>query len=69
MGSYLREREMRTMVKDMKSEWRIVDSGVLQGSVLAPILFLVNINDMQRMSAVRWVCLQMMLICWDYKKK
>ena len=45
MESYLRGREMRTVVKT-KSEWRTVESEVPQGSVLAPILFLVNNNDM-----------------------
>lgn len=37
---------MRIVVEDMKSEWRIVEGGVPQGSTLAPKLFLVYVSAM-----------------------
>ena len=44
---------MRIVIKDEKSEWREVKNGVPQGLVLAPIMFLVYVNDMT-------VCLQIL---------
>ena len=45
MGDYLKKEKMRTIVRDEKSEWQKVKTVVLQGSILAPIVFLVHIND------------------------
>lgn len=33
------------MLKDEASEWRTVTSGVAQASVLAPIMFIISVND------------------------
>ena len=44
MQDYLKHGEMRTAIKDIASSWRNVISGVLQGSVLAPIVFQIYVN-------------------------
>ena len=43
--NWLTDRKQRVVIGGHKSNWEVVKSGVPQGSVLGPILFIVYIND------------------------
>ena len=60
--SYSDKRKPRVLLNGCESHWAIVESGVPQGSVLGPLLFLIYINDLEKELNLKSIILLMTLL-------
>ena len=56
-SSYLDERYQSVCVNGVNSDFKLIDTGVPQGSVLGPILYLIYVNDLPNLSDQFTSCL------------
>ena len=61
--TYLSDRKLLICIDNVFSETGILKYGVLQGSVLGPLIFLLYVNDLpQSLSKARSICMYMALV-------
>ena len=46
LSNFLNDRKQRVVLNGQHSKWAYIEAGVPQGSILAPLLFLIQRNDL-----------------------